>query len=38
LWSSEDPRYGGGGTAPVETDDGLRLAGHTAIVLAPEAT
>ena len=35
-WSSEEPRYGGGGTAPVETDEGLRLPGHAAIVLAPE--
>jgi len=36
AWSSEDPRYGGGGTAPVETDEGLRLPGHAAIVLAPQ--
>ncbi|HVZ88191.1 MAG TPA: malto-oligosyltrehalose trehalohydrolase [Polyangia bacterium] len=36
AWSSEDPRYGGGGTAPVDTDDGLRFPGCAAIVLAPE--
>ena len=36
-WSSEEPRYGGSGTAPVETDEGLRLPGHAAIVLAPQA-
>ena len=34
VWSSEDPRYGGGGIAPVDTDEGLRLPGHAAIVLA----
>jgi maltooligosyltrehalose trehalohydrolase len=37
LWSSEEPRYGGSGTPPVETDEGLRLPGHAAIVLAPQA-
>jgi len=36
AWSSEDPRYGGAGTAPVDTDDGLRLPGHAAIVLAAQ--
>ena len=35
LWSSEDPRYGGRGTAAVETDDGFHLPGHAAVVLAP---
>jgi maltooligosyltrehalose trehalohydrolase len=34
LWSSEDPRYGGEGTPPVETeDDGFRLPGRAAVVL-----
>ncbi len=33
LWSSEDPRYGGSGTAPPETDDGWRLRGESAVVL-----
>jgi maltooligosyltrehalose trehalohydrolase len=37
VWSSEEPRYGGNGTPPVETDEGLRLPGHAAIVLAPGA-
>ena len=36
-FSSEDPRYGGGGTAPVETAHGYYLAGRAAAVLAPEA-
>jgi maltooligosyltrehalose trehalohydrolase len=37
LWSSEDPRYGGGGTPPVDpaAADG-RAPGHAAVVLAPE--
>jgi maltooligosyltrehalose trehalohydrolase len=37
LWSSEDPRYGGGGTVPAETDEeGWRIPGRAAVVLAPE--
>ncbi len=35
IWSSEDPRYGGAGTPPVETDDGWRILGEAAVVLAP---
>ena len=36
IWSSEDARYGGRGTPPVETDeDGWRLPGHCAVVMAP---
>ncbi|MCC6559416.1 MAG: malto-oligosyltrehalose trehalohydrolase [Polyangiaceae bacterium] len=35
LWSSEDPRYGGEGTPPVETDEGLRVPGHAAVLLRP---
>ena len=36
IWSSEDPRYGGRGTPPVETEDeGWRVPGHCAVVLAP---
>ena len=35
LWSSEHPRYGGCGTAPLETGEGWRLPGHTAVVIAP---
>jgi maltooligosyltrehalose trehalohydrolase len=36
LFSTEDPRYGGTGTAPVESDARLRLMGPSALVLAPE--
>jgi len=36
-WSSEDPRYGGGGTPPPEGDKGRwHLLGRAAVVLAPE--
>jgi maltooligosyltrehalose trehalohydrolase len=38
-WSSEDPRYGGSGTPPLESeDDGWRLPGHAAFVMVGEAT
>ena len=39
LWSSEDPRYGGGGTPPVrfEGEDPWRVPGHSALVFAPVA-
>ena len=36
AWSSEDARYGGNGTAPVERDDGWHVPGNAAVVLAPE--
>ena len=36
LWSSEDPRYGGGGTPPLSTDQNWRILGHAAIVLIPK--
>ncbi len=35
LWSSEDPRYAGSGTGPLEPDDWVFL-GHSALVLAPD--
>jgi maltooligosyltrehalose trehalohydrolase len=35
LWSSEDPRYGGTGTPPLDTDEGWRIPGHAAVVLLP---
>ncbi len=35
YWSSEDPRYGGGGTAPPETEEGWRVPGEAALVLVP---
>ena len=35
LWSSEDPRYGGLGTGPLETTENWLIPGHAAIVLRP---
>jgi maltooligosyltrehalose trehalohydrolase len=35
LWSSEDPRYGGDGMPPPDTDDGWNLSGESAALLAP---
>jgi maltooligosyltrehalose trehalohydrolase len=34
-WSSEDPRYGGCGSLPVDTAERWRLPGHAAFVLDP---
>jgi maltooligosyltrehalose trehalohydrolase len=34
-WSSQDPRYGGGGTAPPDTEESWRIPGEAAVVLAP---
>ena len=36
LWSSENPKYGGCGTAALETEEGWRIPGHAAVVLFPE--
>jgi maltooligosyltrehalose trehalohydrolase len=36
LWSSEHPRYGGGGTPRLEADDGWHVPGHAAVALLPE--
>ena len=36
LWSSEDPRYGGGGTEAPDTDWNRRIPGHAALVLVSE--
>ena len=36
LWSSEEPRYGGSGTPPLETNDGWRIPGHAAVALMPQ--
>jgi maltooligosyltrehalose trehalohydrolase len=36
LWSSDDPRYGGPGTVPLDLRDWM-LPGHAAVVLAPVA-
>jgi maltooligosyltrehalose trehalohydrolase len=35
-WSSEDPRYGGGGTAPPDTETNWRIPGEATLVLLPE--
>lgn len=35
AWSSEQPRYGGHGMPPVETNGAWRLPGETAVVLVP---
>ncbi len=34
VWSSEDPKYGGHGTAPLDTDDNWWIPGEAAVVLA----
>jgi maltooligosyltrehalose trehalohydrolase len=37
IWSSEDPRYGGSGVAPIEDEErGFRLPARSAAVLAPD--
>jgi maltooligosyltrehalose trehalohydrolase len=35
LWSSEDPRYKGAGTPPLETKNNWCLPGHAAVALSP---
>jgi len=35
LWSSEDPRYGGSGWAPLDDEERWRLAAHAACVARP---
>ncbi|MGH9839675.1 MAG: malto-oligosyltrehalose trehalohydrolase [Blastocatellia bacterium] len=37
LWSSEDPRYGGLGTPPLETTANWLIPGHAAVALQPAA-
>jgi maltooligosyltrehalose trehalohydrolase len=34
-WSSEDPRYGGGGMPALDTPDGWRISGESAALLTP---
>jgi len=34
VWSSEEPRYGGGGVLAPETDAGWRLSAESAVLLA----
>jgi maltooligosyltrehalose trehalohydrolase len=36
LWSSEDPRYGGSGTAVFDAEGNMRVPGQAAVALAPE--
>jgi maltooligosyltrehalose trehalohydrolase len=35
LWSSEDVRYGGSGTPPLDTEQGWRVPGQIAVALVP---
>lgn len=35
LWSSEHPRYGGGGTPPLDARDYWHIQGHAAMALRP---
>jgi len=35
LWSSEDPRYGGNGTPPLDAEENWRIPGDSAVVLEP---
>jgi maltooligosyltrehalose trehalohydrolase len=37
LWSSEDPRYDGSGTAPLEMEENWRIPGQAAVVLRSTA-
>lgn len=36
IWSSEDPRYGGCGTPPLETQENWWIPGQAAVVLVPQ--
>jgi maltooligosyltrehalose trehalohydrolase len=36
LWSSEDPRYGGCGTPPLDTEENWGIPGNAAVVLRPQ--
>jgi len=39
IWSSEDPRYGGAGTAPLESEEGTwRIPAGAAALLIPQPT
>lgn len=35
LWSSESPRYGGGGIAPLESEENWKVPAHAAVLLRP---
>lgn len=36
AWSSEDPRYGGAGTAPLDSEENWHLPGEAAVLLIPQ--
>jgi maltooligosyltrehalose trehalohydrolase len=36
MWSSEDPAYGGDGTAPLDTSEGWHIPGPATVVLAAD--
>jgi maltooligosyltrehalose trehalohydrolase len=36
LWSSEDVRYGGCGTVPLDTEENWRIPGEAAVALRPK--
>jgi maltooligosyltrehalose trehalohydrolase len=38
IWSSEDPRYGGCGAGPLDTEENWRIPAHAAVVLRPETS
>ena len=35
LWSSENPKYGGIGTPPLDSEENWQIPGHAAVVLQP---
>jgi maltooligosyltrehalose trehalohydrolase len=35
LWSSEDPRYGGCGSLPLDPNEAISVTGHSAMILRP---
>ncbi len=37
LWSSDDPAYGGNGTAPLDSVENWKIPGQAAVVLYPVA-
>ena len=37
-WSSEDPRYGGSGTPPVDSEDNWRIPANSAVLMVPKPT
>ncbi len=38
FWSSEDLRYGGFGTPPLDTEENWKIPGHSTVVLTPSST